>query len=84
MPPAVVPDNKEVVAWFDGPPEARIGAEITGVGVVLDVARQDQIRGEGVDRLELPQVERSRRVPREPLAKLPISLVGGSFRARQR
>lgn len=55
--PAVVPDDKEIVAWFDGPAEASVGAQIARLGIVLDVARKDQIRTQGVDRLELQKVE---------------------------
>src|SRR6184192_2777933 len=41
--PAAIPDEEEIVAGFDGPAEAGVGADVLGFGVVLDEAGEDEI-----------------------------------------
>jgi len=53
--PAAVPDEEEVVAGFDGPAEAGVGADVLGFGVVLDEAGEDEIGIPGVGGADGPE-----------------------------
>ena len=53
--PAAIPDEEEIVAGFDGPAEARVGADVLGFGVVLDEAGEDEIGIPGVSGADGPE-----------------------------
>src|SRR5262245_44866518 len=58
MAPPAIPDDEEISAWFDRPAQARVHPEVLDLRVVLEERREDEVRVERVDALELPEVHR--------------------------